>query len=108
MGCVKPLLGYADVKNAWSFTSSPFIRFYSMTISKDMVFRLKNNYNSVSVATYVKRILCCAGLIQPNSVLFLGFPINVFLRLSVVELCGIMERRVLENTNMAVVRNAEV
>jgi len=34
---VKPLLGYADVKNAWSFTSSPFIRSYSVTKSKDMV-----------------------------------------------------------------------
>lgn len=51
---VKPLLGYAGVKKEWSFTSSPFIRFYNMTVSKDMVFRLKNNYSFVSVATHVK------------------------------------------------------
>ena len=55
---VKPLLGYADVKNAWSFTSSPFIRFYGMKISKDIVLRLKNNYNFVSVTTHMKIILC--------------------------------------------------
>lgn len=47
--CVKPLIGYTDDKNAWSFTSLPFIRFYIMAISKDMVFMLKNNYNVVSV-----------------------------------------------------------
>jgi len=51
---MKPLLGYASVKKAWSFTSSPFIHVYNMAVNKDMVFRLKNNYNFVSVATHVK------------------------------------------------------
>ena len=70
---MKLLLGSAVVKNLWSFTSSPFIRFYDITISKDMVFRPKNIYSFVSVATHVKWILCCASLIQRNWVLFLGF-----------------------------------